>query len=859
MLSEPEPKGLTAEQARERLVRWGPNRLPDAQRRTVGDTAGEVLREPMFILLLLSAALYLVLGDLGEGLLLGGFALVTVGMVVWQGQRRERALQALRNLTNPRVQVRRDGQWQALDATLLVPGDCILVEEGQRLAADGQLLRGQGVSVDESLLTGESWPIAKDPAERWSAAGSTLDTQPAASADCRLWAGTVVVRGQGVAEVLATGLNTRMGAIGLSLSRIEAAPTPTQRRVARLVRVFGSVALLVATMVALIQGWRHGDWWGGLLSALALGMGMLPEEFPMALAIFMALGAWRLSRLHVLARRPAAIEALGALTVLCVDKTGTLTENRMRLAAIESDEVGQVLSSGPSSLEPKLEVLLDAALKASRTVGSDPVDQALWRLDFKREPSDGLQRVDEYGPEADEPVMRVRWKSPGGGAVWFCKGAPETVVAHCQGVASEPADRLDAASCLAQAGWRVLAVAKVEDQSPSDGDQAAGRPPARGWQWLGLIAFEDPLRVGVSEALSQVRAAGVRVVMVTGDHEVTAQSIARQSGLNIVPGVLSGQAFAALSEAEQDRVAAEVCVFARVQPQHKLALVQALQRCGQVVAMTGDGVNDAPALRAAHVGLAMGDRGTDVAREAASMVLLEEDFAHIVSAMALGRRLMDNLRKVASYITAVHVPLAGMALLPLLLGWPPLLLPPHVVLTEMVIDPMCSLAFEDAPAERSLMSRPPRRLEDPLLMSRQTLMESLVMGLGLLLALLALAWWLMGRSEPIEQVRTTLIVALTAGSVALAAQRLHQGVGWRGLILARSGAVLMGIALASILVLATAMYWGPLRELLRLTAGGPDTWGLGLGVGSAVVVVFGGLLELLKHRKSLTSGTHSVS
>jgi Ca2+-transporting ATPase len=580
----------------------------------------------------------------------------------------------------------------------------------------------------------------------------------------------------------------------------------------------------------LVHGLWRGDWWQGALSSLALGMGMLPEEFPMALAIFMSLGAWRLSRLQVLARRPAAVEALGALTVLCVDKTGTLTENRLRVVAVENDELRMGLEPPEKRMTAPLHRVLEAGTWACRAVGVDPVDVALRERTPPVAQDTAPTRLFECAPTPQDPVMRVALRMPDSSVRWVCKGAPEAVAALCVHEGLQRDMRLQAAADMAQRGWKVLAVAEVAE--PTDGPE----PPSEGWRWLGLLAFEDPLRPGVAAAVAEVQRAGVKVVMVTGDHPVTALAIAQQAGLDTSAGVMNGAAFVILSAADQALAVQRVRVFARVQPEHKLSLVQALQAQGEVVAMTGDGVNDAPALRAAHVGVAMGGRGTDVAREAAVMVLLDEHFEHIVQGIALGRRLMDNLKRVSGYITAVHVPLAGLALLPLLMGWPPLMLPAHVVLTEMVIDPVCSLAFENAPAARDLMRRPPRGLGEPLLMSRAELWSSLTLGALLLTALLVMAAWARSEGFAQDEVRTLVMVALTAGNITLAITALLRGVSMRDWM--RGSAWLLPVigGLAAV-VLSVAVTWGPLRDLLGLAATGVLPLTVAAGVAVLVVIL----------------------
>ena len=802
--------GLDSAEAARRLARHGPNELEDREHRGLGRTLRGIATEPMFLLLLVAAALYLALGDLGEGLLLAFFALITVGLVIFQERRSERALDALRVLAAPQARVRRDGVEQRLPARDLVPGDVFLVAEGERVAADGLVREAVGLASDESLLTGESVPVGKHP---WAGDAASAPVPDDGGHDPHVSAGTLVVSGHAVVEVLATGRATRMGAIGASLATIETAATPLQRHLQRLVRGFGLAAASTSLALAAWYGLSRGDWLQGVLSAIALGMAMLPEEFPMALAVFLALGAWRLARIQVLSRRPAMIEALGGATLLCVDKTGTLTENRMRLQRLAGGGVeAGVLPCTP--LDPAVHDLLEHAVLASRRGSADPMDQAVLRLGDEALAGSGRLHPD-WRLEREYPLTRAllavshAWADPSGRRRVAAKGAPEAVLALCHAGADFHAEVMDHVHRLAGEGLRVLAVATAD----GSGGAPAVHPHDCDFRWLGLLAFEDPLRASVPAAVAQAREAGIGVAMITGDHAATALAVARQAGIDTGAGALTGDQLAGMDDATLDTAVTAVRVFARVQPEQKLRLVQAFQRAGEVVAMTGDGVNDAPALKAAHIGIAMGVRGTDVAREAAGLVLLDEDFGRIVGGVRMGRRIFDNLRKVMTYITAIHVPIAGLALLPVLLGLPPLMLPAHVVLTEMVIDPACTLAFEGAPEDPEVMRRPPRRSHEGIL-GWPMLARGLFQGSALLattFGVYALALHA-GRAE--DAARALAIASLTAGNLTLVAVNVTAGLGWRAL--AQPGArALRWVALAAAAALALALGTASGRALLH--------------------------------------------
>ena len=869
------PPGLSSAEAAVRRLRHGANVLAASGRRGLLRIATAVATEPMFLLLLVAAGVYLLLGDLGDGLLLAAFALLSVALVVMQERRSERALEALRDLAAPQVRVWRDGRLQRLPASELVPGDCFAIAEGERVAADALLLACTGLSVDESLLTGESVPVLKraaQPQERADAAarheaptgaeasspspaGGPHDLAAGGPEQPWLHAGTLAVAGQGLAQVVATGAATRMGQIGASLATIEQAPTPLEAQLRKVVRGLAIGALGLSLLLVLWWGLAQDQWLQGRLSGIALAMAILPQEFPMALAVFLALGAWRLAQVQVLARRPAVIEALGATTVLCVDKTGTLTENRMRLhtlvatgatdgapCVMELPAAGPV--PGPDWPEP-LHRLLEFAMLASQRGGVEPMDTAiLSRGDAALAGTEHLHPdwllARQYPLTADLLAFTQVWHDGVGNHRLAVKGAPEAVMDLCHADADAIAALRAQVEALAGWGLRVLAVAEGQgchaaaEERPAEPVAPPDQAHAYTFRLLGLIAFEDPLRASVPAAVAQAQGAGIAVVMITGDYPATALAIAEQAGIDTAAGALTGEALGTLDDVALAQAVRQVRVFARVTPQDKLRLVRAFHANGEVVAMTGDGVNDAPALKAAHIGIAMGQRGTDVAREAASVVLLDEDFGRIVEGVRVGRRIFDNLRKVMTYILAIHVPIAGLALLPVLVGLPPLLLPVHVVITEMIIGPVCSLAFESAPPAPRLMTRPPR---DPTvsLLDRAVVARALVQGACLLVASMAVYTLALGNGLPADTARALAFAGLTFGNLLLVALDAGAGLPPRALF-SRDFIALWSVAAVATALIAAALAWPGLRALLHFEPPAAAHLALTLlGVGLAVL------------------------
>ncbi|MBY8829424.1 cation-translocating P-type ATPase [Hephaestia mangrovi] len=756
----PNRHGLTADEAATRLRDEGPNLLPAPASRSQLRIVLEVLREPMLALLLAGGVAYMLLGSLAEALVLICFAGFSIVVTVVQESRTEHVLQSLRDLAAPRALVVRDGEPLRIPGRDVVRGDLLVIERGDRIAADATVIEATDLAADESLLTGESVPVTKRPL---ASSEDVTALVPGGDGQPLVYSGTMVTRGQGLAHVIATGPHSQIGRIGQSLTMLEMEAPGLRRQTLRIVQFSALGAAIITLAVVILFGLLRGGWLEAVLAGIAIGMSLLPEEFPVVLTVFLAMGAWRISRVGVLTRRAAAIETLGSATVLCADKTGTLTANRMTVTELWRPESGTLSLSDAVAIDGYEALLLTGAL-ASATVPTDPMETALHDVTAARVGTDHRDWTLErsFGLTPELLAMSNAWdRGDGDGLVVAAKGAPEAIAELCR---LSPADRdalAAAAREMAARGIRVLGVAQARVAQGQLGERQQDHPFALS----GLIGLADPLRADVPAAIAQCRSAGIRVMMITGDHAATARAIATEAGI-LGGDVLTGPDIEAMSDDDLVRRLPGVSVCARTMPAQKLRIVNALKAAGEVVAMTGDGVNDAPALKSANIGIAMGKRGTDVAREAASIVLVEDDFGAIVAAIRLGRRIYDNIRKAMGFIFAVHVPIAGLALLPLVTGLPVLFGPIQIALLEMIIDPVCALFFEAEPEEQGIMDRRPRRPNEPLF-SMPMIVRSVAQGAIAFLMLAALLFAAACRGMPAPEIRALVFFALVSAVIAL--------------------------------------------------------------------------------------------
>lgn len=841
--------GLTTQDATERLAKDGPNGLSASQKRGMLTLLAEVVVEPMFLLLLACGALYLVLGDTQEALMLLGFVFVIIGITFFQQRRSERALDALADLSSPQSLVMRDGKPMRLDSRQVVCDDLVLLAEGDRVPADMRFTRVSNLNIDESLLTGESMPVQKDmlPEDGKDHLGD-LNFSPFYAL-----AGTLVTSGTGAGRVVATGARSTLGKIGQSLGGIESLRTPLQVEIRSVVKNVAIVGLGLAVVLSLTHWYLLGDGLQGLLAGITLAMAILPEELPVVLTLFLGLGAWRLSREKVLARSIPAIELLGATTVLCVDKTGTLTENRMVVRKLWSAAmVFATPPSGDAILPEPLHDVLEFAILASHRRAFDPMEAAILVagtrfLTGTEHLHNDWTLVEDYPLSSAMLAMSRVWQSPNRAQRMIAaKGAPEAIVDLChlkpvqvQKIAAEVAT-------LAAQGLRVLGVARALFDAAALPDNQHDFD----FEFLGLVALEDPVRADVPAAIQECYGAGIRVIMMTGDHPATALAVAKQAGLHVDAPPVNGAELSALNAAELTERIATAQVFCRVQPEQKLQLVQALKARGEIVAMTGDGVNDAPALKAAHIGVAMGARGTEVAREAAALVLLNDDFASLVTAIRYGRRVFANLRKAMVFVLAVHIPIVGLSIVPVLLGWPMLLMPVHILFLQLIIDPSCSVVFEAEPLDSDAMAAPPRR-PDARLFDASVLSRGLWQGGGLLLLLLALFGYARAATGSDGMARALTFSVLVVSSIGL----IFVNRTWSRALVAtsvRSNPYFAWMAVGSTAVLAIILYVPAIRTLFAFALPPSSLMAMGMGVALTATLWFEGAKRALGARAKRT-------
>ncbi|MBW8333805.1 MAG: cation-translocating P-type ATPase [Prolixibacteraceae bacterium] len=756
-------KGLTNNQVQQKQLQEGLNELPSSKPKNLFAIAWGVVKEPMFLLLVACGALYLILGDVQEGLMLLGFVFVIMGIEFYQEKKTEKALDALKDLASPRALVIREGIEKRIAGRDVVTDDLVVLQEGDRVPADATVLYSVNLMADESLLTGESVSVRKS---EWN--GTDKNTHPGGDDLPFVYSGSMIVQGNGIVKVTAIGSNAEIGKIGKALDSVVEEPTKLKTEMATLVKRLAIIGILLCVLVITVYTLTRGDLLKGFLAGITLAMAMLPEEFPVVLTVFMALGAWRMSKKNVLTRKPSAVETLGSATVLCTDKTGTLTQNKMTVTRLYNGENFHTVSKS-NGFPDEFHEIIEYGILSSQTNPFDPMERAITNmgeayLQNTEHIHTDWQMVKEYPLSKDLLAMsRVFTNHEKHRQTIATKGAPEAIFELCHLSADEIEKYSAAVAEMASAGLRVLGVAKslISDKDLPEIQHDFD------FEFIGLIALSDPIRENVPAAVNECYQAGIRVIMITGDYPVTAMNIAREIGLKNHDVSISGPELQEMTEEELAGRIKDVNVFARVVPEQKLKIVNALKRNREIVAMTGDGVNDAPALKAANIGIAMGEKGTDVAREASSLVLMDDNFASIVGAVKMGRRIFDNLQKALGYIFAIHVPIAGLSLIPVFVAdWPLLLWPVHIVFLELIIDPACSIIFEAEKEETNVMSRPPKDINEPFFGAKKIWL-SCSQGIGILAIVFAVYFigLKMGYSE--QEDRALAFTTLIAANIAV--------------------------------------------------------------------------------------------
>lgn len=828
-------QGLSTTEAKKRLEVSGFNELPVSRPKTIWRIALDVIREPMFLLLISCGVLYMLIGDYREGIIMLATIFIIIFITFYQHRKTERALEALKKLSSPRVLVIRDGVEARIPGREVVPGDVMILHEGDRVAADATLQEVMNLTIDESMLTGESVPVNKSLGNVQQENGALV------------FSGTLVVKGRGLATVDTTGVLTQFGKIGASLEKINPEETRLQKEMKVLIRYLFLFGGIICIGIVALFYFTRGNFIQSLLNGLAAAMAVLPEEFPVVLTIFMALGAWRLSKKNVLTRNPSAIETLGAATVLCSDKTGTITMNKMEVAALCSKDK-MYYRSDFGAMSRELSGLVEAAHLASSDHSVDPMENAIHHFfdGVKPSSSSDYKLIREYPFSHEMLIMsRVLEHQATQEVLVSTKGAPEAIFKLCGLADHELQMHLEYVQMMAEKGYRVIGIASASadvHQLPED---------QRNFKFVfqGLLGFEDPIRPEVKQAVKECHDAGIKVIMITGDYPATARNIALQTGLPEKGHLITGEELMHMSDQELNKKIRSTTIFARVVPEQKLRIVEALKANGEIVAMTGDGVNDAPALKAAHIGIAMGNKGTDVAREASSLVLLDDNFASIVAAIRSGRRIFDNLQKAMSYIFAIHIPIIGLTLMPAFFSTIPLLLMPlHIVFMELIIDPVCSIAFESEREEKGIMKRPPRNPNNRFFGWRR-ISNSVLQGSLLLFMVIMVYFFSIQEGHTDEEVRAIAFSALIIGNIFLILTNLSKTRSVIAVILEKNiaAATILTGAVILLMMMLTIPY---LQELFSFEFPGYMHFATSLGGALGLLLILESI-KWIRHRRMI--------
>ncbi len=742
--------GLSSSQVIRKLEEEGYNELPTSSSKPWLKLIWEIFKDPTVSIIIACGVIYFIMGDPQEAFLLLFSLIVIMVITLVQERKAERALETLKQLSSPRALVIRDGLKVRIPGRDVVKEDILILQEGDRIPADAIILESAHIETDESLVTGESMSVSKQIGES-------------------IYAGTTIVKGQGIAQVTQTGLMTEMGKIGGALKKAKRVLSPLEIETRILVKKLNWLALALCLSVIAINCWYRGNLVQSFLIGLTLAMAILPNELPAVTTIFLALGAWRMSKKRVLTRHLPAIENLGAVTVLCVDKTGTLTLNKMTIQTLYA-QGREIDFSAPlfSKLDPEFHEVIEYGILASRQDPFDPMEIAFHSAGEKFLVDNDHRHEDwiiykEYPLSSELLSLSHAWKlEKQKGYIISAKGAPEAIIDLCHMDASESVKHHQKAQEMAKNGLRVLGIAKAYHEH----SELPEHQHDFEFKFIGLVGISDPVRPEVPEAIQSCLRAGIRVVMITGDHPVTASSIAKKIGLSNPDKVLTGPDLTSLTQDELKKAIVTTSIFSRVKPEQKLLIVETLKACGEIVAMTGDGVNDAPALKSAHIGVAMGGRGTDVARESAGLVILDDDFGSIVEAVKMGRRVYQNLKNAMIYLSSVHIPIAGMSMLPVLFDLPLILLPAHIAFLHLVIEPASSIVFEVDPATPQIMDRPPRNLQDSIL-GKKMWFPIIVKGFSSFAALALIYLISLKRGQDENEARSLVFLTLMFSNMAL--------------------------------------------------------------------------------------------
>lgn len=742
--------GLNDEEVINSRLNHGNNNLTYKKENFFLDAIKSLSSEPMVLLLLATSFIYFLSGQVGDAIFLAVAIVLVATISLYQNSRSKNALAKLKEITQPKCKVIRNGNTIEIINEQLVIGDLIVLEEGSSINADGEIIQSNDFSVSESILTGESLAVFKD---------ITLD-------DYFVFNGTTVASGMAIAKVTAIGNKTKLGAIGTSLESIEEEKTPLEVQISRFVKQMVLVGAIIFLIVWGINYYNTANVLDSLLKALTLAMSILPEEIPVAFTTFMALGAWRLMKTGIIVKQMKTVETLGSATVICTDKTGTITENKMSLVQVYDFSQKKIVQS-ENFTESNPKKVIEIAMWASEPIPFDPMELALHESYHNTHEEDHrphYKMIFEYPLDGKPPMMTHIHKHSNGNRIIATKGAPEAILEVCKLSDSEKKAIEKAVFTMASKGYRVLGVAN----SDFNGTDFPEKQQKISFHFIGLVAFYDPPKKNIQEVFDKFYKAGVSVKIITGDNAITTKAIAAQIGFRGADKSITGDELMQLSEKELQKRVMEINIFTRMFPEAKLKIINALKNDQQIVAMTGDGVNDGPALKSAHIGVAMGKKGTEIAKQAASLILVDDDLSKMIDAIAMGRKIYTNLKKAIQYIISIHIPIILTVFIPLALGWiyPSIFTPLHIILLELIMGPTCSIIFENEPMEKNTMIQKPRFLSTTFFNAKE-LTTSIIQGLVITIGTLStyqLAIYF-GYSETIT--RSMVFTALISANIFL--------------------------------------------------------------------------------------------
>ena len=794
----------------------------------------DMLKEPMLLLLIAVTVIYFIMGENGEAYFMLAAIIIVSGISFYQDNRSRRALEALEKINQPQSKVVRNSRMTSISTPDIVIGDMLLVAEGDTINADARIVHSNDFSVNESMLTGEAFSVFKS-------AGAT---------DNLVYSGTLVISGLAICEVLQIGKKTKIGQIGESISGIREEATPLQLQIEKFVKGMAIAGIIVFLLVWLVNYWESRSLTDSLLKGLTLAMSILPEEIPVAFTTFMALGSRRLMQLGIIVKKTRVVETLGSATVICLDKTGTITQNQMSLKAVYAFANRGLYENG-SGYDVNAETVIQSAMWASEPVPFDPMEKALHKAyenSAAKDERGEYTMTHEYPLDGVPPMMTHIFENKSGNRIIAAKGAPEAIIAVSRLTEAESTAMLDQVTALAEKGYRILGVAS----SSFKGNNFPKKQQQLPFQLLGFVAFYDPPKPNIKSVFEQFYQAGIAVKIITGDNEVTTRAIAQQAGLKNAGSSANGAQLMQLSEAGMQEKLREINIFTRMFPEAKLAAVNALKNDRQIVAMTGDGVNDAPALKAAHIGIAMGNKGTETAKQAAALIVANDDLMRMADAVAVGRRIYTNIKKAVQYIISIHIPIILTVSLPLFLGWvyPAIFTPVHVIFLELIMGPTCSVVYENEPMEQNAMRVPPRPFTATFL-SLNEMVISIIQGLAITAGVLYMYWHGVQNGYSEAGVRSLVFTTLVLANIFLT---LCNRSFYYSLLseMRNRNPLMIYIISATILMLILMLYVSPVATFFKLIPLSPAELMI-CGAAAAVSVLWFEIWKWAK-RKGLISG-----